>query len=180
MTNPSRIIILAEDQRQETFIRRYLRRMNYTHRQIRSVPLPAGRQSGEQWVRKNYAIEVSTYRQRSSRAETALVVAIDADTHDCNRRSQQLAASLDELAAPARTPQERICHLIPKRHVETWILCLAGNTVNEETDYRHHPVDQQIPSSALRFFELSRPNAQIPSECVASLRTAIPEIRRIE
>jgi hypothetical protein len=47
-------------------------------------------------------------------------------------RVRQLEGSLGE----QRSPDERIAHLIPRRHVETWVLCLTGKDVDEETDYK--------------------------------------------
>lgn len=38
-----------------------------------------------------------------------------------------------------RSEKERIIHLIPKRHIETWILCLNHIDVNEQENCKHHP-----------------------------------------
>jgi hypothetical protein len=105
---------------------------------------------------------------------------IDADTHEVSHRLQQLQAVLDG---------ERIAHLIPKRNIETWVLCLNdrqpnGQPVNEDEDYKHHNetrnIDELIKPAAAAFFAWTRPNAVTPAYCVPSLRSAIPEVRRIE
>jgi hypothetical protein len=109
------------------------------------------------------------------------VVAIDADTRDITRRARQLEESLASEGRSPRAPEERIAHLIPRRNIETWILNLNGNPVDEETDFHHAPgVDDLIDSAAQTLFEWTRPNAAIPAFCVPSLRFAIPEIRRLE
>jgi hypothetical protein len=132
-------------------------------------------------VRARYAPAVKAYRARAAKAQTSLVVAIDADIGDVARRARQLGESLDAEGLSARTDQARIVHLIPRRNIETWILNLNGNMVDEETDFRRAPgVDNQIESAANTLFEWTRPNALVPPFCVASLRAAIPEIRRLE
>src|SRR5262245_18375594 len=90
--------------------------MVYERRDIRLVPLPAGKGYGEQWVRQGYLAEVIGLRRRA--ANTALIVAIDADTIEVEQRRRQLDAAASSLAG------EKIVHLIPKRNIETWILCL--------------------------------------------------------
>jgi hypothetical protein len=179
MSRPSWAIVLAEDRRQQTFVRRYLQR-KYPQIQIRNEPLPAGRAAGEQWVRQRYAKNIAAYRTRAARAETALVVAIDADTADVDYRVAQLRNALGAGQLP-RAPEERITHLIPKRNIETWILCLNGHDVDEATDYRHeHGIDDQTKSAAETLFDWSRENFTIPPGCVPSLQAAIPEIRRLD
>lgn len=178
---PCRVVVLVEDARQQRFVRRYLKRLGYREHDIRLEALPGGRGSGEQWVREQFANAVGACRARSWRAETALVVAIDADNSDLNRRLYQLQHALTQAGLAPRTPGERIAHLIPKRSIETWILNLNGRDVDEDTDYsREHGIDEQITTAATNFFDWSRPNQAPPGHCVPSLRSAIDEIRRLE
>ena len=132
-------------------------------------------------MRERYTKQVKAYRSRSSHAKTALIVAIDADTGQVADRSRQLRESLEQAGLPARTPREGIVHLIPRRSVETWILCLSGTEVNEVEDYsRRTDVDRLVPAAAETFFEWTRPNGMLPVRCVPSLAAAIPEARRLE
>jgi hypothetical protein len=175
------VIVLAEDERHQRFIRFYLKQKNYGGREIRFEPLPSGRGCGEQWVRENYAKQVQAFRARSAKAGTALIVAIDADTRTVDDRLRQLEQSLDSDRAARRADEERIVHLVPRRNIETWILCLSGEQVVEATDYKRRPgVDDQIRPAAESFFAWSRPNAQEPPHNVPSLTAAIPEIKRID
>ncbi len=181
MPSPSQVIVLGEDQRHQSFVRKYLRRVGYSFHDVRFEALPSGRGCGEQWVRERYASAVAAYRARCARAQTSLVVAIDADRGDVGRRLQQLQAALTDAAMAVRSTDERIAHLIPKRHIETWILCLRGRHVDEDTDYRHEPgIEQLIGTAAETLFEWGRTNAQIPAYCVPSLLSAIPEAKRLE
>jgi hypothetical protein len=175
----SQVVVLVEDERQQRFVRSYLKQLNYTSRDIRFEPLAGGRGSGEAWVRARYALNVKAYRARATRARTSLVVAIDADTEDVARRTRQLEDSLSAEGLSPRTIQERIIHLIPKRNIETWIL--NGNSVDEETDFRRAPgVDDQIAVAAQALFDWTRPTAVPPPHCVPSLRSVIDELRRLE
>jgi hypothetical protein len=130
LTSPSLVIVLAEDTRDQRFVWRYLRKTGLRERQIRLLPVP-GRSggAGEQWVRERYAAAVNEYRTRA--AKSALVVAIDADTGEVNRRARQLAEALKEARLEPREDGEAIVHLIPRRNVETWILHLCERDVDE-------------------------------------------------
>ena len=181
MSRPSQVIVLAEDRRHQSFVRRYLRRLGHSEHDVRFEDLPSGRGCGEQWVRERYAKAVQDYRARSSRARTSLVVAIDADGGDRDRRLQQLQQTLNDAELPPRTDQERIAHVVPKRNIETWVLCLDGRLVDEGTDYRHEDgIEERISPAAQVFYTWTRPGAAIPDFCVPSLRATIPEVRRLE
>jgi hypothetical protein len=108
------------------------------------------------------------------------VVIIDADLGDLDRRLRQLQSGLARAHLEPRTSEEKIVHLIPKRNIETWILNLNGSEIDEETDYRHQRVDDLILPAARSMFEWTRRNALVPPHCVPSLRSAIPEIARLE
>ena len=181
MAKASRVIVLVEDERHKNFVYRYLRQRNYSHHDIVVEDLPSGRGCGEQWVRERYAENVGAYRYRAARAETALIVVIDADNGDVNRRNTQLRNALDQANLQPRDNDERIAHLIPKRNIETWILCLTGTNVNELTDYRNTSnIDGLVKPAAVKLFEWSRDNALLPNNCVPSLKTGVAEIRKLE
>jgi hypothetical protein len=183
MTRASQVIVLTEDRRQQTFVLRFLERAGYRADQIRPQPLPAGKGSGEQWVRQKYADNVEAYRIRATRAATALIIAIDADTNEITQRVNQLAQALKEANLPVRTAAEKIAHLIPKRNIETWVLCLNGVEADENTDYKNRigsQTDIQIKPAAIAFFEGSRSHSEPPAHWVNSVRTAVPEVRRLD
>lgn len=181
MGRPSVVVVLAEDERHQRFVRYYLYEVGYKRHHIRFEALPSGRGCGEQWVRQRYAGAVRACRERTPKAKTALVVVIDADTADVNQRSNQFHQALRQEGLGPRTASEFIAHLIPKRSIETWVLCLRGTPVDETTDYRaERDIDQKIPVAAVTLHKWTRPNATLPAYCTASLRAAIPEIKRIE
>jgi hypothetical protein len=174
------IVVLAEDLSQGNFVRHYLIRAGQESRSIRMRLAPSGRGSGEQYVRERYAIEVALYRNRSSSRKAALVLGIDADVGAVAEREVQLRASLTKAGEEDRGLTDRIALLIAKRNIETWILCLSGEQVDETTDYkRRAAVSDKIRASAEILFDWSRMNYAVPPRCVPSLRRALVEVRRI-
>ncbi|MBI1851501.1 MAG: hypothetical protein HYR85_14265 [Planctomycetes bacterium] len=95
-----------------------------------------------------------------------------------------LASYLKVAGINARKSDDSIAILIPKRHIETWILCLAGETVDEATDYKRTRGEQElaskIGSAAETLFAWTRPKARVPRACVPSLQVALPELARLE
>ncbi len=182
MTNASQVVVLAEDGRHQQFVRKYLDRLGYRVRNIRFEPLPAGSGSGEKFVRENYARAVKEYRARSAKAQSARVVVIDADADAVEHRQRQLRERLTVSGMKPREDGDRIAQWIPRRAIETWVLCLAGMQVNEDADYRHDAaVDaMSVTAAAERFHAWTRRGFELPPHCVPSLRAAIPEARRIE
>ncbi len=182
MNRASRVVVLVEDRRQQQFVRKYLYRLGYGAHDIRFEPLPAGSGSGEKFVRENYARAVKEYRARSAKAQSALVVVIDADADAVEHRQRQLREGLTVGGVNPREDGDRIAHWIPRRAIETWVLCLAGMQVGEEADYRHdRTVDAvSVMTAAEEFHTWTRRGFEPPPHCVPSLRAAIPKARRIE
>jgi hypothetical protein len=177
MAKASQVIVLAEDQRQPSFVRRFLHRLGYDNHHIRLSPLPA-RGSGEQWVREHYAQEVQANRARSASARTKLVVVIDADKAETAKRLEQLGEALAAAGISQRSGAEAIALFIPKRAIETWILCLNGENVDEETDYRKRS-DLDVRNAAHTFYAWTRPQAIVPPMCLPSLKIGIEESQRL-
>jgi hypothetical protein len=113
------VVILAEDERHQKFARLYLKRLGFQPHAARLLSLPAGKRCGEQWVRERYVEAVKTYRVRAARAKSALMVIIDADLNTVKKRVEQLRLELAQTKLSARTVNEKIVHLIPKRNIET-------------------------------------------------------------
>jgi hypothetical protein len=183
VARPSQVIVLIEDSIHQRFVFRYLRRCGLEQHMMRFVSYPAGKGSGEQWVRQQFAVEVEVYRRRRANAETTLIVVIDADDRSVDERLAQLDRSLDEaLADRIRPDAEQIARLVPKRNIETWIFCLNDVRVDEVTDYKRTPNDWKtlIRSGIETLYNWTRPNAQLPASCVSSLRLGVAELYRLD
>jgi hypothetical protein len=179
MAIPSQVILLVEDSRQEQLIRQYLSQLGLGTHAMRIVRSPAGAGSGEQWVRTRFPKEVSACRSRH--AETKLIILIDADTNSVQARLQQLNHALDKAHVQQIKKNEEIARLVPRRNIETWILCLNDEQVDENTDYkgRHADWSQLIRAGSTSLYRWTRPNAAIPPHCVPSLHAGISELQRL-
>ena len=172
--------MLAEDKRHQNFAWHFLKGLGYSAHQVRNEPLPAGRGSGEQAVRKWYVTSVRALRDRVSRAATALVVVIDADKFTVDDRQRALAEELRQQSLPAREASERIAHFVPKRHIETWVLCLRGDqSVSEDRDCKFDVKDADVKPAAEAFYTCVRSVDCPPAHFVPSLCAGLVEARRI-
>jgi hypothetical protein len=182
MNKPSQVIVIVEDEHHKQVIYKYLKIRNLKQHAIRIEMSPSGEGSAENWVRKKFVKEVSTYRSRNRYAQTALIVAIDADTGSVQDRLKQLDQELTDNGKERVTPEaERIARLVPKRNIETWILCLNEENVDEETDYKSTRNDWNnlIPQAAESLSDW-RSKAEPPKFCVDSLRCGIGELNHLE
>jgi len=182
MSKPSRVIVLAEDEHHEMLIRRYLRKCRIKTNEMFVRRSPSGRGSAESWVRREFVIEVRACRDRQSRrAKTALIVLIDADTHTVQDRLTQLDQALQQSGGQRVGRAEQIARLVPKRNVETWVLCLIGQQVNEDRDYKtgRYNWNNLIPPAAQTLRHWTRLRNAPPGHCVGSLRIGVSELKRL-
>jgi hypothetical protein len=180
MAKPSQIILLVEDSRHKQFIFRYLRRLGFGERAVRIRMSTSGRGSAEQWVREQFAIEVSACRRRQ--AQTKLIVLIDADTYTVQQRIRQFDQALQDAGhLLIDNGTDEVARLVPKRNIETWIFCLNDVPVEEHTDYKNRRNDwnDTIAAAAATLHLWSRPNAVVPPSCVESLQIGIRELQRL-
>jgi len=107
---------------------------------------------------------------------------IDADTRTVEDRLNQLDLALTDGGEQTVADTERIARLIPKRNVETWILCLNEQAVDEGTDYTETGSNwnKLIPQAAERLSRWTRSTTEPPNYCVSSLRTGRRELRRLK
>lgn len=181
MSKPSLVIVLVEDNCHKMLLYRYLVKRGLDRHLIRIQQSPSGAGSAENWVRREFVREVSEYRSRQ--AKTELIVVIDADTGTVHDRLQQLdQALLDGGKQAVDTDAERIARLVPKRNIETWILCLNGQRVDEAMDYKQarNNWSELIAPAAETLLQWTRPNAGLPDDCVDSLRRGIVELNRLK
>ncbi|MGO8789968.1 MAG: hypothetical protein ACLQVL_21640 [Terriglobia bacterium] len=180
MSNPSRVIVLVEDEHQKMLIYRYLISCRFKRNEITISPSPSGRGSAERWVREEFVKEADACRNRQARARTALIVMIDADTLSVQDRFNQLDQALRERGKPTVGEGERIARLVPRRNVETWILYLNDEQdVNEDTDYaeERRKWHELIPPAAEMLCQLTQSKIEPPDRCISSLRIGTGELR---
>lgn len=172
------IVILCEDRQQEVFARHFLKKRGFTGRVDPKI-CPPGSQSGEQYVRTEYAKEVKAYRQNRNRVSIGLVVLIDADTGTLQERLNQLAQALSEDSQQNRQPGEAIAIFIPKRNIETWIHYLQRETVNEETGYSKFEKNEAACKPYVENLAEQCRSQNLPEDAPDSLQAACGELQRL-
>ncbi|HTX77066.1 MAG TPA: hypothetical protein VMD29_12730 [Terracidiphilus sp.] len=185
MSNPAQVTILAEDRRQARLVRAYIRKRLpvYPQKAIKDIPMASGRGSGLQWVLDRYAIEVKAHLTR--RARKWLVVVIDADRDTLQERldalKHRLETAEDDRLRRCSAEDEQIARLIPKWSVETWILCLNGSAVDEQTAYksRNHDWDRLTRPAAEALHNWATDPHGAPAGCVPCLKHGIEELKRL-
>ena len=182
MSKSSRVyvVVVLEDARHQMLVYRYLKKRGMGERDMRIERSPSGEGNAEGWVRKSFVKEVSVCRGRH--AKSALIVIIDADTHTVQDRCRQLDQALEDGGKQrVDVEHEQIARLVPKRNVETWILCLNDQPVDENVDYKSTRRDWNdlIPPAAKALFEWTRPNVDPPADCIDSLRMGMSELSRL-
>jgi len=131
----ARMIVLCEDLQHAVFTRRLLKDLGFPSRRIRIERAQTGKGAADRFVLDMYPEEVKEYRSRASYMKIGLVTLVDADTDPFPQRYRQLNEELDAEDLDRRRDDEKICILIPKRNIETWIYALRGDDVDEEQSY---------------------------------------------
>lgn len=176
----ARVIIVAEDQRSANLLRRYAQRaLDIDTRRIRQEISPSGSGDAKQWVLGRYPLEMKELRRRLS--HMCLLVHMDADIESVARRLNQLDNALASDGQEQRGHDERVSHVIPRRHTETWLCVLTGIEVDEDQDCKRQRLlrdpDKAVRPAAERLYVLTRPNAPAPP--LPSLVTGVIELRRL-
>ncbi|MDE2505625.1 MAG: hypothetical protein KGM43_00290, partial [Planctomycetota bacterium] len=128
-------------------------------------------------VRVTYPDEVRKARRKSSRA---LVVVVDADMEEVAFRHTRLDGELKLNELVPRDKGERIVVLVPRRHIETWIHYLNGNSVEEEQDYKSKVRPDRHTESAVKKLHSIRKKSWIfPRGCPPSLASVVGEFKRL-
>jgi hypothetical protein len=184
MSKPTEVIVLCEDNRTFFFTRSYLKRCGI-NRGIRPVISPRG--SAFTFVVNSFPAQVNAYRLAKARIHTWLIAIVDADTGTVAQRIGEMDRALTQAQEPRvramRIQDETIARLIPRRNIETWILALNAETVNETDDYKYTRAREDwpslVPTAAEVFYTLTRPNADLPENLIDSIRHGIGEMARV-
>lgn len=180
----SQAVLLCEDATQERLVRAFLKECGIKNpdRYLRTKVASKEKQGGGiSWVIEKFPDQLLAVRNRQkARAETLLIVMIDADKNSIEERREELNDRA-QLLGHEKIGQNEIALLIPKYHVETWIRVLLGETVTEDEDCKgfQKPTKEEIRQAAENLFELSRPNAPLASNCIPSLLASLPVWRML-
>ena len=170
-----KFVILCEDKQQEVFTRRFLRKRGIGSREVKAVTSPSAKGAAENWVRKNFVKELTTYR--ASTTSSALITMIDGDTIGVNRRIQQLKQECRNSEIPYKNDNEAVMIAVPTRNIETWIRFLNGYEVDEAVVYPKLQRQSYCQPAVNRLLEICN-NQESITEC-SSLAIACEEYKSI-
>ena len=136
------IVLLCEDTQQEVFARQFLIGMGWKKSDLRVKKGPRSAGSAEQWVRKNFPIELKLYRKWKQRS--ALIAIIDADKKDVDvkDRLKEFESECDSRQIPFRSGEEAVAIAVPKRNIETWIHYLNEGQANENAPKTYNKLER--------------------------------------
>jgi hypothetical protein len=159
MSRRVQLVLLCEDQQQETFIRRFLANTRWS-RKPRVVIAPPGYGSAEQFVRTQFPAELLEYRRNRHRVTLALIVMIDGDQKGVNGRLNELNEACRSAGIAFRRPDERIAIFIPTWRIETWLAYLNGTDVDEgKNDYPRLSRPRDCQPQVDRLYEMCQEGA---------------------
>lgn len=176
---PVHTIVLCEDLQHAAFVGRFLKLRGWHNRQIRTRPCPAGKGSGEQWVRRELPAELRAYRSRSSRAKSCLVVVLDADQGTVDQHLRELDQACRDAGETPRAGDERVLFVIPRRNIETWLAYLQGQAVDETSEYPRLPFERECRAGVAALDDMCR-RQELREPAPPSLMTACDEHRRLD
>ena len=131
------------------------------------------------WVRERFVKELRACRSRSTRAQTCLIVASDADDKEVEERIQTFKDACAEAAISFRQDNERVVFVIPKRNIETWLAYLRGEQVDETRVYPKYESESDCKNQVTRLDEMCRRQILEPELPPPSLIAACSEFQRI-
>ncbi|MDW8309907.1 MAG: hypothetical protein RMK20_11100 [Verrucomicrobiales bacterium] len=173
-------MILGEDERHLRFAEKFLIQRGLAHRrEIFLQPVPAGRGAGEQHVRKRFPNELKAIRSQSQFQRKFLLVLIDGDGRSASQRHQQLELACKTTGVTPFGSNDPACVFIPCRNLETWVMFLLGNAVDEQTDYKQQVSEADRRRAAISLADRCREN-EIGDAAPVSLRTACADFNRLK
>ena len=172
-----RAVLLCEDLQHEVFVRRFFKKHGWDTRWWRVERAPPGRGSAEQFVRKQYPVELTALR-RLGRQETALAVMIDGDEKGLAGRHKDLLDACRSAGVEPRRPSERVLVFVPTWSIESWLAYLDGQDVEESEHYPRLTRESDCQPHVNALAEMcSRQELRAPAP--ESLRAACKEYGRL-
>lgn len=171
------IRLLCEDRQTDSFVRRFLVHRNFHSRDIHTVPLPDGLQSGEQWVRESYPRQLKVIRRRR---QAVLLVVLDADNSTTTDRKAGLDQECVRQNVTPRSPKDPVIIMIPRRNIETWFQFLEHKTpVDETTIYQKLRLESGCHPLADELHRICHERQRLPDFAPQSLKEACLEYPKL-
>ena len=136
MSRNVRIVLLCEDKQHKVFVCRFLEKIGWIPRDLKSVVSPTGRGSAEQFVRKQFPRELQTLRAKRGERKY-LIVMVDGDASGVAARKASLDAACDDYGIASLNDADNVLICVPTWNIETWLAYLDGESV-DETNKNYH------------------------------------------
>ncbi len=179
----SQAILLCEDRPQASLVRLYMERCGLSTKAPSLLQIIASERvhgGNVVWVLREFPRQLDACRKRHTRAKTLLILVADADDLGVDGRQRDLSRALQGANVEPMASSDPAVVLIPKRHVETWIRATTGQPTNETDDYKpDEPGKAEIRAAAQVIHGWVHDNPKPDENCIASLRNAFPEWRKI-
>ena len=172
-----RITLLCEDSQTDAFVRRFLSHRKFRGRDIKSLPLPDGHRSGEQWVRERYPAELRAIRGKQG---AYLIVVTDADNDSTGARRAQLEAECERQQVPGKGDDNQVVLIVPRRNIGTWLAYLDGSDVDESRRYPRLQRERDCAVHAKRLYNMCHETQHLRQPVPPSLREACEEYRKLQ
>ncbi|NQU24213.1 MAG: hypothetical protein HQ567_23270 [Candidatus Nealsonbacteria bacterium] len=175
-----RVTVLVEDRALERLAREVLYRLGFARREVYVEGYPVGRGSAKQWVEKQYPGKVRTYRSKASFQQIAMLVGTDADEQTVKHHFDCLDSALKDAKLTQCGDDERIVIWVPKWNVETWMLHLCGEDVDEMENYKNKLKNPDFAAIAKCFVDRFHTSGSGSSGLLPSLQVALKETARLD
>lgn len=170
------IVVLCEDDLHERCAKRFLERLGYEARKIRTVRGIAGRGDASSYVLAQASAQADAVRRRGHmRQQAALVIIIDGDRPDFAVRKRQVEDAI------GRERSEPIAIFVPTWSIETWILALRGESVDESEPLKERVRDadpREFADLAHARWLLVRQGRE--TDCPPAMADAVGELDRLQ
>lgn len=129
MARNVRLVIVCEDILHQTFMRAFLYKRGFARRQLKFMPLPAGKGDAKQAVCELVCRELQAIRRFTGKG---LLYVIDADNLSVEERRRTVEKAWKSGAIDPPRKDEPVFAVIPKWEIENWLAYLRDGTVDEK------------------------------------------------
>ncbi len=171
------LVVRCEDLQHQVFLYRFLIEKGVTPRRIDIQHCPKARGDAIHWVKTEHVCEIAQLRKRPHLLKGVVTVA-DADKLTVEDRKNQFDAALVADGQRPRQPNEPIAVVIPRRQIETWILHLRGEVIDETREYPHFRGNERSCAAEVKRFADRCPGSMSKDD-PPSLHDGCSELNRL-
>ena len=174
-------VVICEDVQHAAFAHRFLRLLGIKNQHdLRIEYCRPGQRDAKQWIRDELPGELQGFRRYNAKNRSSrrvLFVMADAD----DKTVEQRITSLTSKCNPKPNTSENVCFIIPHWAIETWIMYLRGESVDESEKIlsRHKLRAPRACWPQVKQLKDMCDSDSLPKSTPDSLRKACTEFQRI-